>query len=114
MLNDDNGIRRVVFIRTIDGDTFVGDLLMAPQVRPKPKLEIAVRVENWNAAELSQAEGPFMRTQFDEALKAAHVITVRMKEMSFTRIVCAVFLDDLLFAGFLHASLKAFRSKASP
>lgn len=109
MINDDNGIRRIRYIRTIDGDTFVGDLLVAPQLRPIPKIEVAVRVEGWSAEELNEREGPFMRDAFRGMLEGASVITVRLKTMSFQRIVAAVFLDDILFAGLLHTTLTAYR-----
>ena len=114
MQHDDNGIRRIVYVRTIDGDTFVGNMLLAPQIRPKPLLEIAIRVEGWSAAELNEAEGEWFRARFEEKLMDAHVITVRMKVMSFNRIVAAVFLDDLLFAGILHEELRKLRMGHRP
>lgn len=110
MINDDNGFRRIKYVRTIDGDTFVGNLQLAPQVRPKPLMEIHVRVEGWNAAELSEQEGDWFRARFEERLEAADVITIHMKTMSFERVVAAVFLDDILFAGILHEELMAYRS----
>lgn len=110
MVNDDNGIRRVTFLRITDGDTFVCILNLAPQVRPKPLLEVRIRVEKWNAAELNDAEGPFMRDQFEKMLRAATTITVDMKYMSHDRIVAAVFINDELFAGLLTERLLAFQS----
>lgn len=114
MVNDDNGIRRITFLRISDGDTFVGIMSLARPVRPKPLLEVRIRVEGWNAAELRDAEGPYMRDEFEKILRAAKLITVDMKYMSHDRIVSAVFLDDVLFAGILHERLMAFQSSRGP
>lgn len=108
---EDNLIRAVTYVRTLDGDSFVGLLRLAPVVKPKPLLEAAFRVKGWNAAELREAEGPYMRVQFEARLIAASAIRVRMYTMSFERIVSDVYLDDVLFAGILHTALRDLRDR---
>lgn len=111
MINADNDIRSVTLEYTHDGDTFMASMRVSPKgVRPVIVARIPIRVEGWNAAELNEPEGIYFRDRFDALLKAATVITVRTKIMSFERIVSAVFLDDVLFAGILHEELVAFRS----
>jgi hypothetical protein len=114
MVNDDNGFRRVTFLRTIDGDTFKCTMLLAPKIQPEPLLKISVRVEGWSAAELRQPLGAYFLQRFDQLLRAANVITVEMKEMSFNRVVGRVYLDDVLFSGILVTELLQVRELGIP
>jgi hypothetical protein len=105
----DNDVRFAEFLRIIDGDTFAARIHLAPKVRPRVQMEASIRVHNWSAAELNTEEGRHMRLLFEETLRTAGRIDVVMKTMSFERIVCAVWIDDELFAGLLTHELLAFR-----
>jgi hypothetical protein len=106
----DNYARQIVYQRTIDGDTFAGTMDLLPAfVSPNVKLDTHVRVHNWSAAELREAEGPAMRDAFEKLLKNAKRIDLELRAMSFRRIVASVWLDDVLFAGLLHQRLQQLR-----
>jgi hypothetical protein len=107
----DNLIRAATFIRTIDGDTFVARLDLLPKVQPRHQAEAAIRVFGWNAAELREAEGPRMRDVFDFMLRNAVRIDVEIKAISFERIVCSVWIDDVLFSGTLQKQLRRIRGE---
>jgi hypothetical protein len=109
MINDDNGFRRVEFRRVKDGDTFVGAIITLNVAQERELSEKSIRVHNWDAAELSEPEGAYMRAEFERLLLAAKIITIHPVSRSFERIVCSVFLDDVLFAGIMHEKLLAFR-----
>ncbi len=101
----DNGVRKAEFRRIIDGDTFVCLADLWPKTKPKTMSEAAIRVKGWNAAELSEAEGPYMRDVFETQLRGAKVITVLASGMSFERVVCTVYLDGEHFMGILSRAL---------
>lgn len=105
----DNDTRYAEFLRIIDGDTFQARIHLAPHARPRVEMVASIRVANWNAAELNEPEGKFMRDKFEEMLRVAGRIDLQMRTMSFERIVCSVWLDDELFAGILTHELLTFR-----
>jgi hypothetical protein len=107
---EDNRVRLVEYMRTLDGDTFEGRTVALPGMKPKMKVEAAIRVKNWNAAELSEAEGAYMREEFKKLLTAGKIITVRLSVMSFERVVCDVWIDGVLFEGTLARRLGGFRA----
>ena len=111
-LVSDNRTRAVEYMRTLDGDTFEARINVLPGMKPKVKVEAAIRVHNWNAAELSEAEGPYMRREFEKRLVAAKVIVVRTVTMSFERVVCDVWLDGILFSGILKQTLQKLQGRA--
>lgn len=107
----DNLRRTGQYVRTIDGDTFVMrvDLWAPTRVKPISKLEAAIRVNGWNAAELDESEGPRMRIEFETLLVKAERIDVYPTGMNRERIVCYVWLDGTLFSGLLHETLEKLR-----
>jgi hypothetical protein len=107
----DNRIRAVEFLRILDGDTFEGRWHLLPGVKPKIQIVASLRVNGWNAAELREDEGPYMRDEFAKQLMLAKLITVRVIGMSFERIVGDVYLDGVLFTGILRRLLKKFRTQ---
>lgn len=109
----DNYVRQATWVRTIDGDTFVADIqLMHRLVHPQPILRSSIRVRGWNAAELRDDEGPYMREVFDRQLRETTLLTVvAAYGMSFSRIVADVYLDDKLFLGILQTSLATLRKR---
>lgn len=109
----DNDTRFAEFQRIIDGDTFEARIHMCPRMRPRLQVVANIRVQNWNAAEMNEAEGPYMRQKFEELLLAAKRIDLQIRTMSFERVVAAVWLDDELFAGILtHELLELRKFKA--
>lgn len=114
MLNDDNRIRRVKWLRTHDGDSFMSLVDAVPVYRPRPWLETMIRVHGWYIAELNEEEGPYMRDVFDlilrEATAEGKVLSVKMRARSFERIVSNVFIDGELLAALLSRNLIVFRS----
>jgi hypothetical protein len=109
MLDKDNRIRSAAFVRIIDGDTFTARLDLTPSVSPAHECRANIRVKGWNAEELREEEGPYMRDQFAAILQAAQTIDVKLEGMSFTRIVCSVWVDGVLFEGLLRERLNRFR-----
>jgi len=106
---DDNNVRRVAFLRIIDGDTFVGRVETWRVVAETELAERHIRVHGWNAAELHEDEGPLMRDRFADLLQHARRITVRAAGRSFERVVCDVWTDDVLFAGLMNIHLQTLR-----
>ena len=111
---EDNSVRKCGFVRVLDGDTFEALIELAPRVKPRPLMSANIRVKDYSAAELREPEGPYMRDQFERALKIAGRITIRFHAMSFERIVCDVYLDGQLFAGILKKKLAEFRERQQP
>ena len=105
----DNLVRRVEYVRTIDGDTFRARFMLAEKMEPEPIILGNIRVANWNAKELSEEEGPAMRDIFHNILDGAVIINVVMRTMSFNRVVCDVYIDDYRFTGLLLDELRAIR-----
>lgn len=105
----DNDIRFAEFVRIVDGDTFKARIFALPHMRPSVEIVASIRVHNWNAAELDTEEGRHMRLLFEELLRTAGRIDLVVKTMSFERLVCAVYLDDELFAGILTHELLSYR-----
>jgi hypothetical protein len=106
----DNFVRSARYLRTIDGDTFVAEVdLVPPAVHPQVRLEINVRTRGWSAAELREPEGPAMRVEFERLLRSAKLIDLELRNMSFNRCVCSVYLDGVLFAGLLERKLMELR-----
>jgi endonuclease YncB( thermonuclease family) len=106
----DNLTRPATYIRVIDGDTFVAKIPVWQGVKPAVFYEASIRVKGWSAAELNEPEGLIMRDAFESMLRAAKTIDLTFSTMSFERLVCAVFLDDQLFAGLLHQRLHQLRT----
>lgn len=107
----DARVRDARLVRVIDGDTFVAVLDLLPGAEPAPLLETSIRVYNWDAAELRDREGPYMRDVFRQQLEAARRITVEVRGMSFQRIVASVWIDEQLFAGILSRELLQLRAR---
>jgi hypothetical protein len=106
----DNDTRFAEFIRIIDGDTFEARIHLVPKVRPRVQIVSSIRVQGWSTAELNTGEGRYMRGKFEELLMNTKRIDLQIRGMSFERIVCAVWLDDELFAGILTHELLSLRS----
>lgn len=110
----DNAARRVVLVTKVhDGDTFRAIVNLWPKADPTPMAQVSIRVEGWNAAELREEEGPIMRDLFAQMLTWGQTIDVQAVAMSFQRVVCKVWIDDVLFAGVLHGTLAAIRGTMS-
>lgn len=116
-MQSDNGVRSIRFVRVVDGDTFFGLMdLVPPGVSPLPQLMTKIRVRDWNAAELSEPEGPILRQHFEQLLTRATRIDVALlrpgqtrARMTYDRIEAAVFLDGQLFAGLMTERLLQLR-----
>lgn len=109
-MTKDNGFRAARYVRIHDGDTFRARVDLWPRADPDPMVEAWIRVRNWNADELREAEGPIMRDLMDALLRSAQSIDLRATGMSFARVVCDVYIDDQLFVGLLHGTLAAIRA----
>lgn len=108
---EDNHTRFVTFLRIVDGDTFHCRMVLLQHVKPQPQYEGNIRVFGWNAAELSEDEGPWMRDHFEALLLKATRITVTVSTMSFERMVAIVWLDGVRFDGILHTALRSFQHR---
>ena len=111
-VHHDTLVRTGKYLRTIDGDTFVMmiDLWAPTRVKPINCLETHIRVNGWNAAELSTEEGPPMRAEFELLLVNAKRIEVYPTGMNRERVVCHVWLNDELFSGLLHKVLRRLQA----
>lgn len=109
---EDNRIRSAQFLRVHDGDTLWARIDLTPGLSLRQQVECKVRVKGYNAAELSEAEGPRMRDLFEATLKSAISLRLKLGRMSYDRVVCEVWLDGYLFAGVLHTALRRIRAKA--
>ncbi len=103
-------MRSATFLSIVDGDTFRARIDLAPSLSLRILTEAKVRVHGWNAAELSETEGPRMRDEFGMELKSATRIRLRLGRMSYDRIVCDVYLDDVPFLGVLVTRLRQLRT----
>lgn len=107
----DNNNRTAQFVDVVDGDTFTAMLALVPaRVKPQPMLKARIRVADWNAAELREAEGPAMRDAFERILRSAILITVTLRYMSFERIVSDVYINGERFDGLLKTELMRLRA----
>lgn len=110
---EDNHIRTASCVEVVDGDTFLADVVTLKAGTTEQRLRVKIRVHQFNAQELSEAEGPHMRDVFAARLHVARRIRLKTYYMSHDRIVCDVWLDGVLFAGELHAALRSFRDRPS-
>ena len=110
-MSKDNRLRAASFVRVVDGDTFIASIRTMPGVNPEPRLDASIRVYQWSAVELSHPEGAYMRAKFEQALITAKAIDLQLRGMSYHRIVCSVWLDDVLFAGYLTDKLQQLRMR---
>lgn len=109
---EDLRIRAARYLRIHDGDTFWAAVDLLPGLSIKLPLEVRIRVQAYNAAELKEEEGPAMREYFRVKLEAAKKIHVRLGRFSYDRIVCIVYLDGVPFAGMLKRKLSSLRRAA--
>ncbi len=109
---EDHRIRAATFLRVHDGDTFWSRVDLTPGMSVRVPLECKIRVRGYNAAELSETEGPLMRDLFETRLKATVALRVKLGRMSYDRVVCDVWMDGSLFSGVLQTALRGIRAKA--
>ena len=108
---EDAYIRVAEFDSIWDGDTFWARIHLTKPGILGVSVRAKVRVHKWDAAELSAPEGAYMRDQFEQLLRAASRLRVKILRMSYDRVVCDVYLDDRLFAGLLARALRQFRQR---
>jgi hypothetical protein len=111
---DDNHVRAAEFDRVVDGDTFWANITAIAMGSTALKLHSKVRVHNYNAVELSDPDGPHMRSIFELQLRTAKQIRLRTHTMSYDRLVCDVYLDNVEFGAMLSATLQQRQALRSP
>jgi endonuclease YncB( thermonuclease family) len=107
---DDNDVREVKYIRTHDGDTFWGYIVTLRAGSHTLGCENKIRVYGYSAAELAESEGPAMRDAFEQMLRLAGTIRIRLRGRSWDRYVADVFIDNQPFARKLGAKLAELRA----
>lgn len=107
---DDNHVREFDYVRIVDGDTFLADIITIRYGRTQHRDRLPIRVHNYNAAELGTTEGAHMRDVFDGMLTAATIRRIHFTgRQTHDRIEADVFLDNQQFGLMLQRALTAFR-----